>query len=85
MTLGAMLEVSIHWQRSFVSLENQKLLFVETSALESTNVEAAFNKVLMGNSLINFVIYIYRYKMVYLFIKMWAKSVLICLKVFFYN
>lgn len=31
-------------------LEKNGLLFLETSALESTNVEAAFNNVLAGNS-----------------------------------
>lgn len=31
-------------------LEKNGLLFLETSALESTNVEAAFNSVLAGNS-----------------------------------
>lgn len=37
---------------TFISLENHKLLFLESSALDSTNVEAAFNNVLMGESLI---------------------------------
>lgn len=31
-------------------LEKKGILFLETSALESTNVEAAFNNVLAGNS-----------------------------------
>lgn len=33
----------------FVCLEKKSIMFLETSALESTNVEAAFNSVLTGN------------------------------------
>jgi len=49
-------------------LEKNGLLFLETSALESTNVEAAFNNVLAGKSQCNVYIYIHVYIYMYIYI-----------------
>lgn len=41
--------VSVWWFWSLFLSENKGLMFMETSALDSTNVEAAFNEVLTGD------------------------------------
>lgn len=60
--------IKVNWVTiTFISIENHKLLFLESSALESTNVEAAFNNVLMGESLILYLITFTDLNCIYIF------------------